>query len=174
MISINYRLALPLLILATLSACRASDPPPATEIPTVPAPADCTVDSQNIQEAALRFMMVHHVRLPADSYYLRVDGKDPSSEFLNRFLSTGITVYPASARPTGGLGAPPTPGSAYKMDGPLGMLYSVGGVVCTGFDTAEVTAGYHCGFLCAAGLTTKLSRRSGRWVVIEQTIQWIS
>src|SRR5262245_44316491 len=134
MISIRHRLPLPLLMLLTIMACRTSDQPvnpnPSTPLATIPLqnqkpistdPGRCTVESPDIQEAVLRYMMLTQVGLPADSYYLQIEKKDPSRDFLNRFLKTGIKVYAASARPTGGLGAPPTDGHGYKMDAPLGM-----------------------------------------------------
>ncbi len=55
-----------------------------------------------------------------------------------------------------------------------GIIFSADRIRWRGKDTAEVDGGYHCDGLCGAGITFKVKRERGKWVVKSENMSWIS
>jgi hypothetical protein len=109
-------------------------------------------------------------RLNFEIFFVSIEGKDPSDDFINRFRDIPRTIKKASSEePNKG---PHTP--VDKSTHRTGIIFSAHTIRWLGRDSAEVEGGYYCGGLCAAGITFKVKRENGKWSVKGSHMKWIS
>lgn len=133
------------------------------------APVDRAAQEDDIRETVFRYRMD---RTKADGpFFLRIDGKDPTDTFMERFKNSTKIVKKATE-------------SYFKMDPPpgwvrdrstdlQGMSFSVGSISWLSPLRVEVSGGMHCGALCGDRGTYLLQNKEGHWVVIEYKVQVI-
>jgi hypothetical protein len=103
-------------------------------------------------------------------FFISINGKDPTDEFLNRFRDIPRSIRKISSElPQKG---PHTPKDRTTLL--TGIIFSADTVKWLDQDTAEVEGGYYCGGLCAAGITFNVRREAGKWVVKGSKMRWIS
>ena len=103
-------------------------------------------------------------------FFISIDGKDPSDEFLNRFRDIPRSIRKVSS-------SKPEKGPHVPHDlttGIAGIIFDAGKVRWLSRDAAEVEGGYYCGGLCAAGITFQVNRDNGKWVIKNSRMDWIS
>lgn len=103
-------------------------------------------------------------------FFISINHKDPSDDFMNRFRDIPRTMKKiSSAQPDKG---PHTP--VDKSTQKAGIIFSVDSILWSDQDSAEVQGGYYCGGLCAAGITFSVRREDGKWVIKSSKMNWIS
>jgi hypothetical protein len=93
------------------------------------------------------------------TFFVEVEGQDPSDRLLQRLNSSELTVKPWSE------------GVRTQSKG---VWIPVWGFKRTGPDSAEVDWSYRFGPMDAAGFTCTVVREDGEWVVREEQMGWIS
>ena len=110
-------------------------------------------------------------RLNSRVYFLSVNKKDPSDEFLKRFQDFPRTIKKASE----GMQTKKFPGWVVdKRTKQPGIIFSADEIRWIKEDQVEVDGGYHCGGLCAAGDVFAVRLEHGIWKVVEARMKWIS
>ena len=61
-----------------------------------------------------------------------------------------------------------------KKTGRPAIKVFVGKIGWLNEQSVEVGGGYHCGGLCAAGITYELKRKDGKWAILSEEMRWIS
>jgi len=103
-------------------------------------------------------------------FFISLNGKDPTDEFLNRFRDIPRSIRKVSSEyPQKG---PHTPRD--RTSDLTGIIFSADNVTWLNTDAVEVEGGYYCGGLCAAGMTYRVQREGGKWVVKTSRTKWIS
>lgn len=103
-------------------------------------------------------------------FFVSIDGKDPSDEFVDRFRDIPRSIRKvSSAKPEKG---PHTPTD--RTTGMTGIIFDAGKIHWLSKDVAELEGGYYCGGLCAAGITFEVERENGKWVIKSSRMNWIS
>jgi len=124
----------------------------------------------DIREAIFRYRI--GAKQSTSSIFLRIDGKDPSDEFMVRFLNSKLHVKKAS-------------GSYFKKDPFPGYLcdrttgkeaieYSVGSIRWIDDERVEVQGGMYCGGLCADAGTYRVTKKNDYWTVEKYDVRMIS
>jgi hypothetical protein len=104
------------------------------------------------------------------TFFVEVNGKDPSNEFLARFHNIPRTVKKVSdAIPEK---VPHTP--VDRATNHMGIIFSAEKLRWIDKDSVEVEGGYYCGGLCAAGITFRVKRENGKWRIKSSQMNWIS
>ncbi len=116
----------------------------------------------DVREAVFRYEF-KAVNRQADFYFIGVDNKNPSEEFLARFRDDVPLVRPISdARHE----KKPVPTIVDKKTDKDGIIFRVGAVKWTSDTHADVEGGYECGDLCdATEGSYSLTLQGGHWVV---------
>jgi len=110
-------------------------------------------------------------RLNSRVYFLSLQGKDPTDEFLKRFQDIPRTIKKASE----GKQTKRFPGWVVdKKTKQPGIVFSANEIRWTKDDEVEVEGGYHCGGLCAAGDVFTIAFSDGKWKVLSVRMKWIS
>ena len=120
-----------------------------------------------IRESVIRYQMKD---FKSDIFFVDINGKDPSDDFMKRLSDMPGIVKKASA-------------SAFnkenmlvvdKETGKQGTIFKAGSIRWLSPDAVTVDGGYYCGGLCAAGIVFRLRRKHGKWVVTGSKMIWIS
>jgi len=61
-----------------------------------------------------------------------------------------------------------------KATGKPGLIFTIDSVRCADTSRCEVEGGYYEAGLSASGNTYFLEKRDGKWVVVRDTMHWIS
>jgi hypothetical protein len=110
-------------------------------------------------------------RLNASVYFVSVNGKDPTDEFLRRLQDIPRKIKKASE----GKQTKSFPGWVVdKKNKKPGIVFSANEIRWTNENEVEVEGGYHCGGLCAAGDVFTVGRNQGKWRVLRVRMKWIS
>lgn len=116
----------------------------------------------DVREAVFRYEF-KAVNRQADFYFIGVDNKNPSEEFLARFRDDVPIVRPISdARHE----KKPVPSIVDKKTDKDGIIFRVGAVKWNSETHADVEGGYECGDLCdATEGSYSVTLQGGHWVV---------
>jgi hypothetical protein len=109
-------------------------------------------------------------RLNFEIFFVSIEGKDPSDDFISRFRDIPRTIKKASSEEPGK--GPHTP--VDKSTHHTGIVFSVDSIQWLGKDSTKVEGGYYCGGLCAAGITFRVKRENGKWIIKNSGMNWIS
>jgi hypothetical protein len=125
--------------------------------------ASLSDDEWDICEAVVRYQIFHSAAAGRDTAtaYVKIQGLNPNSEFLNRFQGQQPPVK-AGWR------------FQWRLFGGRGVLYKIHGIKRTGEDSAEVYGGYYEGTLSASGNTYYVVREGGKWIVDREEMHWIA
>jgi|HubBroStandDraft_6_1064221.scaffolds.fasta_scaffold635894_2 hypothetical protein len=105
------------------------------------------------------------------TFYVSVDEKDPSEDFLTRFKDIPRSVKKLSESEID---------KRYRLTvvdkktHKPGIIFYVGKLEWKKSDSVEIKGGYHCDGLCAAGITFRLKLVKGTWIIEERRTNWIS
>lgn len=130
----------------------------------------------DIREAVFRHLFTHNasgLQAGADAYYLAVGpfGLDPSDGFLKRFRDHKPPVRRVSeCRPPADSNDRPRS----VKTGRQGPIFRVTFVRRVGLREFEVKGGYYEGLLSGSGNTYRVRLVNGRWVVVQDRMDWIS
>jgi hypothetical protein len=138
--------------------------------PVSQVPQDLHAQEDDIREAIFRYRI--GTNKSESSIFLKINGKDPSNEFMARFANSKLSVRKAS-------------GSYFKKDPFPGYLrdrkneneaieYSVGPVRWITATRVEVRGGMFCGGLCADAGTYQVTKTNGHWTVEKYNVKMIS
>lgn len=153
------------LLLATLVACVhfggcAAVPPP---LLFSRSPADRVEQEDDIREAVFRYRF--ELMQWEGTFFLSIDGKDPSDSFMARFAATNARVKKESGSY---FKKDPSPGWLLdRSTGEKAVSFFVGRISWISVDQVEVRGGKYCGGLCADAGIYRVARKNGRWVVEE-------
>jgi hypothetical protein len=149
----------------------------------VPFPILSDADRTDIQEAAIRWLLVHNHSAQQDKLQVcfigigktfdpddenGLDANDPTEEFISRFSDFPVPVFPASAIDDANVGyiADKTGRRGLSFGAGNVKRWSIGVVICRGF--------YYEGNLSAAGYNIFILRTPFRWVPVWALRLWIS
>jgi hypothetical protein len=120
-----------------------------------------TLQEGDIREAVIRYQ-IKMWDLKAKVYFIAVNGKDPTEEFLRRFVDIELPVRKKSA-------------SKQKKDvvgwvvekktGKTGVIFDQNAIQWQSNTKVVVDGGYLCGGLCAAAGHYEVEYVEGRWTV---------
>jgi hypothetical protein len=158
------------LVLTLLSAC--SNP----VAPRAAAPADHASEELDILEAVFRYQFEHNGAsyMHPDRLFLSLaeakdPPKDPPAALLARFKGQIPPVEPESAADTDMVHGVHAKGKQGR-----GVLLRLTNIRWIDDDTVEVDGGYYSSGLSASGNTYRAQRREGAWVVVSDTLHWVS
>jgi len=158
---------------------------------TTTEPRTRTATEDDIREAVLRYQMLSWgsdgdksernaandnekaiaKRLNARVYFVSLNGKDPTDEFLKRLQDIPRNIKKASE----GKQTKSFPGWVIdKKNKQPGIVFSANEIRWTNENEVEVEGGYHCGGLCAAGDVFTVGFDEGKWKVLRVRMKWIS
>jgi hypothetical protein len=124
----------------------------------------------DIREAIFRYRI--GTKQPSSSIFLSIDGKDPSDEFMVRFLDFKLHVKKASRSY---FKKDPFPGFLRdRTTGKEAVKYSVGRIRWIDHESAEVQGGMYCGGLCADAGTYRVTKKHDHWTVEKYDVRMIS
>jgi hypothetical protein len=109
-------------------------------------------------------------RLNFKIFFVSINGKDPSDEFINRFQDIPRSIRKLSSVEHSKTARTPLDKTTHLT----GIIFDVEKLRWLDRDSAEVNGGYYCGGLCAAGITFTVRRENGKWVVKSSQMNWIS
>lgn len=183
-------LALALLLSPSVAAaCAPVIPPPIVEpphvtappptVPAVPPPrveiVNAKVNDDDVREAVFRHLFNHNAsgqQSAAKVYCLQMEGQiDPSPELLLRFEGNQPPVKKASLC-TARRGQ--ERGPVLDETGAKGLIFRIDTIEHPSPDTATVVGGYFESGLSASGNRYELVKEGDRWVVKQDTMEWIS
>ena len=118
----------------------------------------------DIRETVFRYQMEKQ-KVPA--YFLRVENKDPSPEFLKRFAGNEPPVKPASA-------ADLSPQVKDKETGTKGVILGSDKITWVNDNEVKVEGSEYHAPLAATGWTFTVTRQRDKWVVTGSKMEWIS
>jgi hypothetical protein len=146
--------------------------------PKPDAAVDRASAEPDILESVFRYQFEHnssgHKPLDFDYFFLSLaeakdPPKDPPAGLLARFKGHVPPVEPVSLADAD---ARPHSGVRHKLKGGRCMLLFLGRIRWLDDDTVEVEGGYQAG--CRSENTYRTERRNGAWVVVSDTLHWIS
>jgi hypothetical protein len=155
-------------VLSLVSSCRTRAPSAsATDKPRGEQELD-------IMESVFRYLFEHNrsvltERHQVEYFFLRVDKLNPPPELLSRFAGHVPPVEKASASESDiryGVRDIKTHGR--------GIILDIRSVRWIDDDTVDVEGGYVEASLSASGDTYRVERRQGKWVVVNDTLHWVS
>ncbi len=103
-------------------------------------------------------------------FFVSLNGKDPSDEFINRFRDVPRSIRKVSSAERSKSGRRPLDKTTHLT----GIVFDAEDLRWLDKDSAEVKGGYYCGGLCASGITFTVRRENGEWVVKTSHMNWIS
>lgn len=162
--------AVPLMVVSVsyifLAAC--TEAPRLPDPPAVRVPADRGVQEDAIREAIFRYLiktkgpLIRQLNLQGP-IFLYIDGKDPSSEFMERFAGSKLRVKKGSGSY---FKKYPFPGWLRdKSTGQKALSLSVRDIAWITIMRVEVKGGTYCGGLCGDGGVFRVVRRNSHWTV---------
>jgi hypothetical protein len=104
-------------------------------------------------------------------FFVSINGKDPNDEFMERLRDIPRIVKKVSSSEISKSERMPVLDRATRQ---RGIIFSANKVHWLSKDSVEVEGGYHCDGLCGAGLTFKLRRENGKWILKSARMNWIS
>jgi hypothetical protein len=104
-------------------------------------------------------------------FFVSINGKDPSDEFLKRFQDIPRIV---KKRSRAKMNSPHMEWVTDKDTHRPGIIFSADEIRWTKENEVEVDGGYHCGGLCAAGDVFTVRFKGEKWTVIQASLKWIS
>jgi len=122
-------------------------------------------DVQDIYETIFRYRIRQHGS--KGIFFLSIDGKDPSNEFMGRFSGPLLVKKVSGSYVTEGW-------LRDRTTDTRAMLLSVGGVQWLRPDLTEVKGGSYCGGRCADGGVYRVAKRNGHWLVEQYDIHFES
>jgi hypothetical protein len=135
---------------------------------------------EEIREAVLRKQMAHWIK-PIEQgeigedefceFYISVEDKDPSEDLLKRFADIPRIVKAESGAMVASEGAEP---SCRKGPTARQITFYVEKIRWRSKTSVQLDGGYHCGLLCASGVTYRLRLKSGKWTIVKEKANWFS
>jgi hypothetical protein len=148
-------------------------------------------DEQNIREVVIRQQMEEWIKsgdkneaeakdksekaiakmLNFRIFFVSVNGRDPSDDFINKFQDLPRVIKKVSASEIS---------KAWRLvvidksSHQRGIRFSADEIRWLGPDSVEVEGGYHCDGLCGAGIKFEVRRENGHWLVTGSRMEWIS
>jgi hypothetical protein len=111
----------------------------------------------------------HGVNLAHRVYFLQLETRDADASFLSRLKDLSVPVEPMSAS---------VHTNSYRYDrqtGQRGAAFFIRSIRLLGRNKAEAEADMNPGGeLRGSGFTYRLTRKSGKWVVVGEKLRWIS
>lgn len=150
-----------------------------------------SAQEDDIREAVLRFQMQNWIRdaekdiaeasdsadkeiaenLNFKVFFISINEKDPSHEFLGRFPDIPRSLKKASASET-------DEKHRFKVldkeTHQFGIIFSADRIRWLRRDLVEVEGGYYCDGLCAADITFRLRLLNGKWTIKRKRINSVS
>jgi hypothetical protein len=117
-------------------------------------------ENLDICEAVFRYQFKHNASFAqqnADAYFIMIFKQDPSDTFLARFA---------------GNTPPVRKGSDFVIG--KGLVFSIGSINRIDENTAQVYGGIYEAGLSSSGNLYTVVRKSGKWLVAKDEMQWIS
>ena len=118
------------------------------------------IEDFEICEAVFRYQFKHNASAAqqnADAYFIMIFKQDPSDKFIARF--------------TGNI-PPVKKGSNFAIG--RGLVFSIESIDRIDENTAQVYGGIYEAGLSSTGNLYTVVRKSGKWVVVKDEMQWIS
>lgn len=104
-------------------------------------------------------------------FFVSVNHKDPTDDFLNRFQNIPRTLKKVSAaKISKGFRMPVVDRKTQQH----GIIFSADSIRWLEETHVEVQGGYHCNGLCGAGYTFDLELENGKWIIKKEIMNWIS
>jgi len=125
-----------------------------------PGTAFVSEDDAFIYEALFRYIFEHNgsaAQQRAKTYFLLIGERNPPRSFLQRFADQNPPVE-----------------KGWKYRRGRGLLFRVGEIKYIDADAVEIYGGYDEGNMSAGGYRYKLSKKQGKWMVVEEENIWIS
>jgi hypothetical protein len=104
-------------------------------------------------------------------FFVSINEKDPTDEFLKRFQNIPRTVKKVSESEISKKMRMPV---VDKKTGELGIIFSADAIRWLNDHHVKAEAGYHCNGLCGAGYTVDLQLEKGQWRIKKERMNWIS
>jgi len=124
----------------------------------------------DIREAVVRYQIANW-DLRADVFFLGIQSKDPTVQFLSRFADITKPVRKKSlSTEEKKVMKHVTEKRTYKF----GVIFDQETIKWDGESVAEVEGGYYCGSFCGAGGTYRVEQKSNRWIVTQFKVSIIS
>ena len=139
-------------------------------VPPVPF-ARSAADRLDLAEAVFRYQFDRNAsgqQKNCDYFFIRLESEDPLPELLGRFAEYTPKVVPGSDA------ARSSRGVSHKTLGGKGLIFHIDDITWLDDNTADVDGGYYEAGLSSSGNTYRVERRDGKWVVIKDTMHWIS
>jgi hypothetical protein len=95
-------------------------------------------------------------------YFIRINGKDPSDQFVKQFEDIPRVVKKASEAQMRASGSA---GVVDRLTHETGIIFSANAIRWLGSDSVEVEGGYFCGGRCAQASTFSVHQEAGKWTV---------
>jgi hypothetical protein len=131
---------------------------------------DSQLEERDICEAIFRYRIQQ--RGSKGIFFLSINGRDPTDEFMARFSKSSATIKKGSEAY---FAKQPFPGWLLdRATGGHGVRLSVAYVVWVSSDVAVVKGGSYCGGLCTDAGTYRVAKQNKHWVVVQYEIQLIS
>jgi hypothetical protein len=103
------------------------------------------------------------------AFYVSVDKKDPSSEFLKRFTDIPRNIKKVSESTNDG-----SLSVIDRKTREFGTIFYVGKINWIGLDTVDIEGGFRCGGRCGVGINYHLKLEKGHWAIQTQKTKWNS
>jgi hypothetical protein len=122
--------------------------------------------SIDIYEAVVRYQ-INSWELAADSYCVKVNGKDAARDLLER-------LQPLRVKGASGCREKAHAQVVDKKTGKISVIFDLGEIHWFQRSDAEVDGGYVCGTLCSAAGTYHIAWEGSRWIVTKFEIRFQS
>ena len=130
-----------------------------------------------IREAVFRYQFAHDasgLQKSVKVFFISVDGKDPSAQFLARFRGSKPEVRKQSESRYNPQRRTAIFRTEDRKTGELGLIFSVDRIAFDSPSQALVEGGYYSGGLASAEHRYLVVRQKGKWVVKKDEITMIS
>jgi hypothetical protein len=104
-------------------------------------------------------------------YFVSLNGKDPSDEFVKRFSDVPRIVKKASSSQIRMSGSS---GVLDRETQQTGIIFKANAIRWLQADTVEVDGGYYCGGRCASAITFTVHQEAGHWEVKQTHVNAVS
>lgn len=124
-----------------------------------------------IREAVVRYLALGwsgHDRV----FFISIEGRDPSDQFLSRLKGLAPQVKKASDSKDVKQENSFFSDVRDKVNDKAGVVFSVETIVWTQEYAAEVPGSYRCGILCGGGSKFRVTRKGHKWVVEPGATIW--
>jgi hypothetical protein len=131
-------------------------------------------EEDDIREATFRYQFLHNAsaqQQKAKVYFLSFGEEriNPSDDFMKRFANHKPMVKKVSQATDGDI-----EGIKHKDTGEKGIIFNVTKIKWVNDLEVEVDGGYYEGNVSSSGNKYRLKKKEGKWVVIEDVMNWIS